>query len=116
MRTAIAAAPARLKGRRAADSVLDEHIRLPGVPQIVVTRQYAYRWLLAAGYDPRARGFASMDYLVFYPGPLDEPLTDVTEPGTARFLNAVAADIRAMTDDRDTDPDPPEPHIPREGE
>jgi hypothetical protein len=114
---------------RTMNRILREHIRLPGAPQIVVSRAYAYRWLLAAGYDPRARGFASVDYMVFYPGPLDEPLTDLEAPETAAFLSAVERDMRGeghprpmpaeydpMTDDRDTDPDPPEPRLPREGE
>jgi len=83
---------------------LDEHIYLPGAPHIVVTRRYAYHWLLAAGCDPRERGFKSVDYLAFFPSPLDEPLTDLAAPETAAFLaNEWPQIIRAiMTDDRDT--------------
>lgn len=58
-------------------AVFDEHITLPGAPQIVVTRGTAYRFLrYNLGLDPSARGFASMDYLVFARPEVAAPLTD----------------------------------------
>lgn len=66
------------------DRVMAEAIRLPGAPQLIVTRGWAYQWLKSLGYntDPRA-GFASVDYMVFGGRnfrPVAEPLTDLTQP------------------------------------
>ena len=74
--------------------LMDEHIRLPGVPQLVVTRGYAYQWLLMCGYDPAVKGFGSIDYAVFSPKPLEGPLMDL-EP-YREFLDGVLADLRTI--------------------
>ena len=71
--------------------LMDEHIHLTGVPQLVVTRGYNYSWLLKCGYDPSERGFGSIDYAVFAQKPTTEPLTDLV-PLTV-FLSGVLADI-----------------------
>ncbi len=66
---------------------MDEHIQLPGCPQVIVTRGWAYRWLRDnLGYDPKARGFASLDYLAFGRREVAEPLTDLTAPHIAALL------------------------------
>ena len=71
-------------------AVFDEHIALPGCPQIIVTRGWAYSWLRdSLGYDPRARGFASLDYMVFGKRETREPLTDVNDPTIQRTLRFI---------------------------
>jgi hypothetical protein len=68
-------------------AVLDEHIALPGCPQIIVTRGWCSVWLRdALGYDPKATGFGSIDYMSFGHKPVDEPLTDLTQPHIANLL------------------------------
>lgn len=68
-------------------AVMDEHIQLPGCPQLIVTRGWAYRWLRdELGYDPTARGFASLDYMVFGRKETKEPLTDLTLPHIAHLI------------------------------
>jgi hypothetical protein len=71
--------------RNVIDEIMDEPIRLPGAPQVIVTRGWAYQWLKGLGYptDPRGRPFSSIDYMVFGGSrlnPVDEPLTDLTQP------------------------------------
>lgn len=73
-----------IKKRNAIDEIMAEAIRLPGAPNIIVTRGWAYQWLKKMGYntDPKA-GFASIDYMVFGGSrmtPVNEPLTDMTQP------------------------------------
>jgi hypothetical protein len=59
--------------------LMDEHIYLPGCPQIVVTRGWAYSWLRdKLGWNPSERGFGSLDYVIFRPDATNEPLTELT--------------------------------------
>lgn len=63
------------------DVLMAEHIQLPGCPQIIVTRGWAYTFLRdELGYSPKARGFGSIDYMVFGREETNEPLTDLTIP------------------------------------
>jgi len=72
------------------DALFDEHVRLPGCPDLIVTRGWAYLWLRdACGHDPLARGFASLDYLVFGRRAVDVPLSDLTTPETQALLGAM---------------------------
>ena len=66
---------------------LDEHISLPGCPQIIVTRIWAYNWLRdTLGYDPKERGFGSIDYMAFGRREVAEPLTDLSQPWVVQTL------------------------------
>ena len=70
---------ARTRRPNAIDALMAEHIQLPGAPQIIVTRGWAYTFFRdELGYDPHARGFASLDYLVFGKRATEQPLTDMT--------------------------------------
>lgn len=65
------------KRRNIMDEIMAEPMRLPGCPQLVVTRDFAYQWLKSMGYDPSGKGFGSLDWLVFLKAPVDEALTDI---------------------------------------
>ena len=85
--------------RNIVDEIMNEPIRLPGAPQVIVTRGWAYQWLKRMGYntDPKA-GFASVDYMVFGGSrlrPVDEPLTDLTQP---HIVNLIALMERHMSE------------------
>jgi hypothetical protein len=69
--------------RSFAQEIFDEPIRLPGCPQLIVTRGFAYAFLKDIGMDPTARGVGSLEHLVFIPSPATEPLTDLVEWGPA---------------------------------
>lgn len=48
------------------DQIMAEPMRLPGCPDLIVTRGFAYTFFVErCGYDPHASGFASVNYLVF---------------------------------------------------
>lgn len=66
-----------------------EHIPLPGAPQIIVTRAFAYDLLVRWGYPPIG-GFGSVDYMVFGGRNLHastEPLTDLDQPWVRDLLD-----------------------------
>lgn len=76
-------------------AMFEEHIRLPGALQIIVTRIYAYTYLRdRCGFDPKARGFASIDYMVFAAKEVPEPLTDLTLPWVSGLLDRMAEDCQ----------------------
>lgn len=82
--------------RTAIDDVMAEPIRMPGAPDLIVTRGWCYLWLKRMGYntDPRA-GFASVDYMVFGGNrltPTSEPLTDLTQPWVVALIARMEAD------------------------
>lgn len=79
--------------RNILDEVMAEHIHLPGCPELVVTRAFAYDWLQKVGYSPSGRGFASLDYAVFHQRPTDEELSDLSYYGD--FLNSVVASMNS---------------------
>jgi hypothetical protein len=73
------------------DALMNEPIRLPGCPQMIVTRAFAYTWLRdELGYDPKQRGVGSLDHMVFMPTPVDEPLTDIEHPVVQQALKYMA--------------------------
>ena len=77
--------------RNVIDDVMAEAIRMPGCPQLIVTRGFAYQWLKRMGYptDPRNRPFSSIDYMVFGGTrltPVNEPLTDMDLPWVKNVL------------------------------
>lgn len=45
--------------------IMDEHIELPGFPQIVVRRGWAYQFFKSLGWSESDRGFGSLDYSIF---------------------------------------------------
>jgi hypothetical protein len=60
------------------DRVMNEHIAMPGCPQLIVTRGQAWHMLAALGYetDTRKTRFGSVDYMVMSKHETDEPLSD----------------------------------------
>jgi hypothetical protein len=80
---------------RIIQAVMDEHVALPGCPEIVVTRGWAYRWLTTTlGFDPKERGFGSVDYMVFGRREVDAPLSDLDSPqiqSTLRLMERMEA-------------------------
>lgn len=82
-----------MKMRATIQAVFDEHVALPGCPQIIVTRGWLYPWLRDHfGYDEKARGFASLDYIVFGRKEVREPLTDLSEPWVESLLARMIKD------------------------
>lgn len=84
--------------RNAVDEVMAEPIRLPGCPQLIVTRGWAYQWLKKLGYetDPRKGQFSTVDYMVFGGSrltPVDEPLTDMTQQWVVALVARMEADM-----------------------
>ena len=84
--------------RNAIDEVMAEAIRLPGAPQVIVTRGWAYSWLKKLGYetDTRKGPFSNIDYMVFGGTrlrPVDEPLTDMTQPWVVSLIERMEADL-----------------------
>ena len=80
----------------ALDAVMSEAIRMPGAPQLIVTRGWAYQWLKRMGYntDPRA-GYASVDHMVFGGArmrPIDEPLTNLSLPWAVQLIATMERD------------------------
>ncbi len=69
-------AQARNPRRRIVDEVLEEHIRMPGMPGLIVTRGFALQWWEQQGWAGPKHGIGSLDHYVMLPKPLDEPLTD----------------------------------------
>lgn len=62
---------------RILDKLMAEHIPLPGCPDIIVTRAYAWQYLLDLGFDPCENG--AMDYMVFVPAAVPLELTPEDE-------------------------------------
>jgi len=72
----------------ALQSIMDEHIHVPGAPQFVATRGFVYQWMVdRLGFDPSDRGFGSVDYAVFAAPKTAEPLTDAAFRDS--FLNQI---------------------------
>jgi hypothetical protein len=59
--------------------IMDEHVEMPGFPQIIVARGFCYQWLKARGWKESERGFGSLDYTAFARRAVDLPLTNPTE-------------------------------------
>ena len=60
------------------DRVMAEHIRMPGMPQLIVTRGFAWEHFSALGWIADKRGRESLDRMVFTARETDEALTDET--------------------------------------
>lgn len=75
----------------AATQLMNEHVRLIGVPQVIVTRAYQREWLISTGFDGPAEGIGSLDWMVFGVSAVREPLTDLIP--LARFLGYVRENI-----------------------
>ncbi len=58
------------------DEVFAEHIRLPGIPQLIVTRAFAIQHFRSLGWLADKRGQMSADRMVFIPCEVADPLTD----------------------------------------
>jgi hypothetical protein len=70
--------------RQIVDDLMTEHVPMPGMPQVIVTRHFCYLWLKSQGYDSKRKGFGSLDYMAFGRKATIEPLTD--EPGAKNVL------------------------------
>ncbi len=82
--------------RTAAETFLDQHIALPGVPSVVMSRANAYTWFAQeVGMDTSAKGFGSLDHLVFGARAIAAPATEMTEDVRA-FLSSVAVAMRQL--------------------
>ena len=85
---------------RLMDELMAEPIRLPGAPQIIVTRGWAYVWLGKLGY-PLQGGYGSVDYMVFGRDVATKnrteilELTDLTQPWAVAFIERMEADLAA---------------------
>ena len=80
------------------DKMMAEPIRLPGAPQIVVTRGWAYQWLKSLGY-PLQGGYGSVDYMVFgrdiHTRERDTlTLSDMTAPDVLSLIAFMERDMR----------------------
>jgi hypothetical protein len=75
------------------EAVMNEHIRLAGCPQLIVTREWACAWLVKMGYPPHG-GFGSADYMAFGRPEIKEELTDMDDPNVKKFLTAVEEEVR----------------------
>jgi hypothetical protein len=64
------------RGSRFLNEFMSEHIHVPGVPQLVVTRGFLYRYLRGLGWSDSERGIGSLDWTVLAARKTDEPLTD----------------------------------------
>jgi hypothetical protein len=69
-----------------ADTLMGEHIHLPGAPELIVTRAWAYAFWQRCGRPVANGGYDSADYLTFSGTTTDAPLTDLTEPWAAGLL------------------------------
>ena len=83
------------------DAVMNEHIPMPGFPQIIVTRGFAHQWLRAHGWDESEHGYGSLDYSIFQTRATSEPLTDPAERD--RYLNDPGVS-RGLSRNRDRNP------------
>jgi hypothetical protein len=61
------------------EHIMSEHVRMPGFPAIIVTRDFLYGFLIGCGWPRCERGFGSMDYMVFGREAVTEPLHDESE-------------------------------------
>lgn len=78
------------------NEVMAEAVRMPGCPQLIVTRGWLWSWLARMGYerDTRETTFGSVDYMVFSHTTrptVDEPLTDLDQPWVKRLLALMEA-------------------------
>lgn len=85
---------------KAIDAVMAEPIRMPGAPQLIVTRGWAWQWLKRMGYetDCRKGPFATVDYMVFGGTrltPVNEPLTDMSLSWVKSLIARMEADCAA---------------------
>lgn len=73
--------------------LMNEHVTMLGMPHVIVTREFCFSWLKAnGGFDPKAKGFASLDYAVFGRKAVDAPLTD--EAKRDRLLAMMAESMK----------------------
>lgn len=65
----------RNRNQNLVSRLMVEHVRVPGFPQIVVTREFLYGFLRGCGWNPCERGFGSIDYMAFGRAAVAEELT-----------------------------------------
>lgn len=83
----------REDNRKLVDNLMNEHVRFPGFPQIIVPRYFIYEYLRDCGWDVCKRGFGSVDYIYMAARVVDEPLTEESERD--RLLASVRSDCEA---------------------
>ncbi len=74
------------------DQLMAEPVRMPGVPALIVTRDFLWSFLKSHGWNQHERGFGSMEYLVFGRATVQAELTDVETRD--HYLGQVADDYR----------------------
>lgn len=78
------------------DRLMNEHVPMLGLPQVIVTRWFCYAWLKQHGhFDPKARGFASLDYAAFGRAATDASLTHDAERDRLLEMLATAMEKEA---------------------
>lgn len=88
------------KKQTAMDELMAEPIRLPGAPQVIVTRDWAWHWLKKCGF-PKHGGYNSIDYMVFGRDVATSKrqerleLTDLSEPWAVALIARMEADLAA---------------------
>jgi hypothetical protein len=85
-----------MMARKIVQEVMDQPIRLPGCPQFIVTRGWAYAWFRdQVGMDQSKRGPYSLDAIIFGAQSSAEPLSDVVEyePQLTALAARMAADL-----------------------
>ena len=65
-----------MKRQTLLSQIMSEHIGMPGFPQIIVTRGYAYKYLKSLGWNESECGFGSLDYTVFSQTSTEAPLSE----------------------------------------
>lgn len=73
------------------DRFMAEHVLVPGMPQVIVTRGFLAGWLRRSGAVTDKTGYGSIDYMAFGRHKTDEPLTP--EPERDRLLAILSAHI-----------------------
>ncbi len=68
-----------MRRQNALDEIMSEPIKMPGFPQIIVTRGWLWKWLIGMGCNPRERGYGSVEWAVMDKPPVDAALTPETE-------------------------------------
>ena len=65
------------RGPLLSHQVLNEHIRMPGVPQLIVERGFAHHWWGGGRWTGPKHGIGSLDYAVYSAKAVSDPLTDL---------------------------------------
>jgi hypothetical protein len=65
------------RGPLLSHQVLNEHIRMPGIPQLIVERGFAHQWWGGGRWGGPKHGIGSLDHAVYAAKAVSDPLTDI---------------------------------------